>query len=124
MEISYGIICRRKRQKKPPLTSHHSSGVHPVWLATLRLRPSNELLFHNPIREDLPTIRQLTTSLNPASCAPSIQCGMGEQRWIFSTPIPFRNHSASIQDRELAAGPWCISKKLDTKRLNISGRWK
>jgi len=49
---------------------------------------------------------------------------MGEQRWIFSTPISFRNHSVTIQDRERAAGPWCITKKLDTKRLNISGRWK
>jgi hypothetical protein len=38
MEISYGIMCRRKRQKKPPLTSHHSSGVHPEMLILLTER--------------------------------------------------------------------------------------
>ena len=30
MEISYGTMRRRTRWKKPPLTSRHSSGVHPA----------------------------------------------------------------------------------------------
>jgi hypothetical protein len=35
MEISYGIMRRRTRWKKPPLTSHHSSGVHPLGVYNL-----------------------------------------------------------------------------------------
>jgi hypothetical protein len=33
-------------------------------------------------------------------------------------------HFGEDQDGEPAERPWCISKKSDTKRLKISGRWK
>jgi len=44
MDLSYGIMCRRNRQKKPPLTSHHSSGVHPALVDPLLFLLSRGIL--------------------------------------------------------------------------------